>query len=226
MLIASTSRAGTERFRCDKTRSILLRSPTRRAATSRRQSLTDPPNAILRTLGDALPNAKPGEATVASTRAPGATSPIRPLGASDQKRPVKAAQGRHRPVVHAYAAELRGGTRAAISRYPLDYASASTAGQISGWSRCSRGGPLPPAAAVRYAIIDNAAFLIVGDRRISDTHSTARRRRTRGRRQGRRTRGRRSRSHRCHRAQPRQDDDREPHRAQRPVPRGRDERRV
>jgi len=166
------SRKSERLFRCDKTSLeffLAFTDAKSRNFLTWRQSPTDPPNAILRTLGDALPNAKPGEATVASTtravsHIPDPTPAVRAI----KKRLVKYKRkdGIDLSFTLYTPPNYVEGTRvpAILYAYPLDYASASTAGQISGSEQVfTRLSDYRLLLLSGYAIIDNAAFPIVGD---------------------------------------------------------------
>ena len=134
------------------------------------QSPSDPPNLFLRTLGDALPDAPVGEAVRAHaatqvTRFPDPTPLVRKIGKKlvtyKRKDGVGLSFTLYTPPGYTP------GTRvpAVLYAYPLDYTDASQAGQISGadereFTRLSSWELL---ALAGYAIIDNAAFPIVGD---------------------------------------------------------------
>ena len=166
------SRATVRLFRSDKTalESVLtVTDPGGRAFLTWHQSPTDPPNAMLRTLGKPVPSAAPGEAMVASTsrvvtHIPDPTPAVRAI----RKRLVKYTRKDGTPLSFTLITPpgYKEGTRipAILYAYPLDYASASTAGQISGSDR-----EFTILSNYRllllsgYAIIDNAAFPIVGD---------------------------------------------------------------
>ena len=124
---------------------------------------------MLRTLGKPLPSAKPGEATVASTaravtHIPDPTPEVRGI----KQRLVKYTRKDGTPLSFTLLTPpgYKEGTRlpAILYAYPLDYASTSTAGQISGSEReFMRLGNYRLLLLSGYAIIDNAAFPIVGD---------------------------------------------------------------
>jgi dipeptidyl aminopeptidase/acylaminoacyl peptidase len=144
--------------------------------TSRRfltwhQSPTDPPNAMLRTLGDSLPAAavQPGEATTASTMRPVTHIPDpTPAVRAIKKRLVtyKRKDGTDLSFTLYTPPDYREGTRvpAILYAYPLDYASAATAGQITGSEQVfTRLYDYRLLLLSGFAIIDSAAFPIVGD---------------------------------------------------------------
>jgi len=132
------------------------------------QSPTDPPNAFTRTLGKSL-DAPAGEATFASasvalTHIPDPTPAVRAI----KKRLVKykRADGLDLSFTLYTPPGYQEGTRVPtiLYAYPLDYAEASTAGQVTGsqetftqlyeYRLLLLGG---------YAIIDRASFPIIGD---------------------------------------------------------------
>jgi dipeptidyl aminopeptidase/acylaminoacyl peptidase len=162
----------TERlFRCDKTsveRFLSFTGPETRTFLTWRQSPTDPPNAFTRTLGKPV-DAPEGEATftstsVALTHIPDPTPEVRAI----KKRLVKykRADGLDLSFTLYTPPGYKEGTRVPtiLYAYPLDYADASTAGQVTGsqetftqlyeYRLLLLGG---------YAIIDDAAFPIIGD---------------------------------------------------------------
>jgi dipeptidyl aminopeptidase/acylaminoacyl peptidase len=135
------------------------------------QSAIDPPNAFLRTLGNAAPAASvtAADASVASTarpvtHVPDPTPEVRTI----KKRLVKYKRkdGIELSFTLFTPPGYQEGTRvpAILYAYPLDYASAATAGQITGseqtFTRLTNYRLLLMAG---YAIIDQAAFPIVGD---------------------------------------------------------------
>jgi len=142
-----------------------------RAFLTWHQSPSDPPNAMLRTLGDAAPSAsvRPGEATVASTmravtRIPDPTPAVRAI----KKRLVKYKRkdGTELSFTLYTPPGYKEGTRvpAILYAYPLDYASAATAGQTSGSDQVfTRLRDYQLLLLSGYAIIDDTAFPIVGD---------------------------------------------------------------
>jgi dipeptidyl aminopeptidase/acylaminoacyl peptidase len=134
-----------------------------------RQTPTEPPNLMLRTLGATVPNAAPGEAMVASTaravtQIPDPTPAVRAI----KKRLVtyKRKDGVELSFTLYTPPNYKEGTRvpAILAAYPLDYASAKTAGQISGSEQnFTRLGDYRLLLLSGYALIDNAAFPVVGD---------------------------------------------------------------
>jgi dipeptidyl aminopeptidase/acylaminoacyl peptidase len=169
-------------FRSDRQgleRVLDLAGGATRSLLTWRESPTDPPNAMLRTLGDALPPASvpDGEAAVASTvRAVTHLPDPTPVVRAIKKRLVKYRRkdGTELSFTLYTPPGYREGTRipAILYAYPLDYASAATAGQISGSDqRFTMLFNYQLLLLSGYAIIDNAAFPIVGDpRKAYDTY--------------------------------------------------------
>jgi dipeptidyl aminopeptidase/acylaminoacyl peptidase len=134
-----------------------------------RQSPTDPPNAFVRTLGAAQPSAAPGEPTFASaprplTHLPDPTPAVRAI----KKRLVtyKRKDGVDLSFTLYTPPNYQEGTRipAILYAYPLDYADASKAGQVTGSEQTfTRLDQYRLLLLAGYAIIDRAAFPIVGD---------------------------------------------------------------
>jgi dipeptidyl aminopeptidase/acylaminoacyl peptidase len=119
------------------------------------QSVNDPPNAYLRT---------PGEPVRAITRIPDPTPQVRQI----KKRLVKykRADGLDLSFTLYTPPGYREGTRVPtiLYAYPLDYADASKAGQVTGSQETfTRLRQYRLLLLAGYAIIDNAAFPIVGD---------------------------------------------------------------
>jgi dipeptidyl aminopeptidase/acylaminoacyl peptidase len=140
------------------------------------QSVTDPPNAYVRTIEAAAP-ASAGEAAFTSTRT--AVTHIAdptPAVRRIKKRLVKykRADGVDLSFTLYTPPGYREGTRVPtiLYAYPLDYADPTVAGQISGSEHTFtrlRGRQLLLLAG--YALIDNASFPIVGDpRKAYDTY--------------------------------------------------------
>jgi dipeptidyl aminopeptidase/acylaminoacyl peptidase len=159
-------------FRSEKTALesfLTFTDATGRALLTWHQSPTDPPNAMLRTLGEPLPSTKPGEATVASTaravtHIPDPTPAVR--GIKQRLVKYERKDGTQLSFTLLTPPGYQEGTRipAILYAYPLDYASTSTAGQISGSAReFMRLADYRLLLLSGYAIIDNAAFPIVGD---------------------------------------------------------------
>ena len=162
----------TERlFRSDKTafeRFLAFTGADTRTFLTWHQSVTDPPNAFLHTLGAAV-SAPVGEAAYVSqstavTHMPDPTPQVRAI----QKRLVKykRADGLDLSFTLYTPPGYKEGTRipAILYAYPLDYADASKAGQVTGsqatFTRLREDRLLLLAG---YAIIDNASFPIIGD---------------------------------------------------------------
>jgi dipeptidyl aminopeptidase/acylaminoacyl peptidase len=142
-----------------------------------RETPSDPPNMMLRTLGGPLPGAAPGEAVVASamravTQIPDPTPGVRAI----RKRLVtyKRKDGVALSFTLYTPPDYKEGTRvpAILYAYPLDYATATTAGEISGSEQTfTRLRNYQLLLLSGYAIIDNTAFPIVGDpRKAYDTY--------------------------------------------------------
>jgi dipeptidyl aminopeptidase/acylaminoacyl peptidase len=133
------------------------------------QSPSEPPNLMLRTLGAPVQNAAPAEATMTSTvraitQIPDPTPAVRAI----KKRLVtyKRKDGVELSFTLYTPPGYKEGTRvpAILYAYPLDYASSKTAGQISGSEQTfTRLADYRLLLLSGYAIIDNAAFPIVGD---------------------------------------------------------------
>ncbi len=162
----------TERlFRSDKSafdRFLAFADPTSHAFLTWHQSPTEPPNAFLRTLG-APQVAAAGEPTVASTaRAVTRLTDPTPAVRAIKKRLVKYKRkdGLDLSFTIYTPPGYKEGTRvpAILYAYPLDYADASKAGQVTGSQQTFtvlRKYKLLLLAG--YAIIDMASFPIVGD---------------------------------------------------------------
>jgi dipeptidyl aminopeptidase/acylaminoacyl peptidase len=159
-------------FRSDKTALesfVAFTDMTQRTFLTWHQSPTDPPNAWLRSLGAAVANAPAGEATIASTKRavthiPDPTPAVRAI----KKRLVKYKRkdGTDLSFTLYTPPNYVEGTRvpAILYAYPLDYASAATAGQVTGSEQTfTRLRDYRLLLLSGYAIIDNAAFPIVGD---------------------------------------------------------------
>jgi dipeptidyl aminopeptidase/acylaminoacyl peptidase len=162
----------TERlFRSDKTsyeRFLSFAGSDTHTFLTWHQSPTDPPNAFSRTLGSSV-DAPAGEAvftstTVAITHIPDPTPEVRAI----QKRLVKykRADGLDLSFTLYTPPGYKEGTRVPtiLYAYPLDYADAATAGQVTGSQETFtqlRNYRLLLLAG--YAIIDNASFPIIGD---------------------------------------------------------------
>lgn len=133
------------------------------------QSPADPPNLMLRTFGAAAPQASPGEAVVESTsRAVTHLPDLTPSVRAIRKRLVKYQRkdGTELSFTLYTPPGYVEGTRlpAILGAYPLDYASTATAGQVSGSEQYfTRLDNYLLLLLSGYAVIDNAAFPIVGD---------------------------------------------------------------
>ncbi len=162
----------TERlFRSDRTtyeRFLSFAGSKPAAFLTWHQSVVDPPNAYLRTLGKRT-HAATGEPVFASTHVavthvPDPTPAVREI----KKRLVKYKRGDGLDLSFTLYTppDYREGTRVPtiLYAYPLDYADASKAGQVTGsqytFTRLRQYRLLLLAG---YAIIDNASFPIVGD---------------------------------------------------------------
>ena len=166
------SRKSVRLFRSDKTALeyfLAFTGPTDRVFLTWHQSPTDPPNAMLRTLGKAVSSLQPGEAVMTSaaravTHIPDATPAVR--GVKQRLVKYKRSDGTQLSFTLLTPPGYREGTRipAILRAYPLDYVSTSTAGQISGSEReFMRLGDYRLLLLSGYAIIEDAAFPIVGD---------------------------------------------------------------
>jgi len=158
-------------FRCDKTsfeRFLAFTGADSRTFFTWHQSVMDPPNVYLRKLGNPVASAE-GEATLASstepvTHLPDPTPAVRAI----KKRLVKykRADGLDLSFTLYTPPGYQEGTRVPtiLYAYPLDYAEASTAGQVSGSQQTfTRLYEYRLLLLAGYAIIDNAAFPIIGD---------------------------------------------------------------
>nr|HEX4315327.1 prolyl oligopeptidase family serine peptidase [Kofleriaceae bacterium] len=164
----------TERlFRCDKASfEQVLALPNHnggKTVLTWHQTPSEPPNAFVRTLGDVIASAPAGEAGVAST-AKQITHVADPAPAvrAIKKRLVKYKRkdGTELSFTLYTPPDYKEGTRvpAILYAYPLDYASAAQAGQVSGSEqRFTTLRDYRLLLLSGYAIIDNAAFPIVGD---------------------------------------------------------------
>ncbi len=163
----------TERlFRSDKTSSerfLSFAGPDTRTFLTWHQSPTDPPNAFKRMLGKPIGDAPAGEAVLASTSVaithiPDPTPAVRAI----KKRLVKykRADGLDLSFTLYTPPGYQEGTRVPtiLYAYPLDYADPSTAGQVTGSQETfTQLYEYRLLLLAGYAIIDNAAFPIVGD---------------------------------------------------------------
>ena len=158
-------------FRSDKEsyeRFLAFSGADARSFLTWHQSVMDTPNAYLRTLGEAL-QAPAGEAVVASsrvavTRIPDPAPAVRAI----KKRLVKykRADGLDLSFTLYTPPGYQEGARVPtiLYAYPLDYADASKAGQVTGsQATFTRLRNYRLLLLAGYAIIDNASFPIVGD---------------------------------------------------------------
>jgi dipeptidyl aminopeptidase/acylaminoacyl peptidase len=160
-------------FRSEKTsfeRFLAFTGPDTKTFLTWHQSPTDPPNAFIRTLGKSvIADAPAGEATLASTSVaithiPDPTPEVRAI----QKRLVKykRADGLDLSFTLYTPPGYKEGTRVPtiLYAYPLDYADASKAGQVTGSQETfTQLRQYRLLLLAGYAIIDNASFPIVGD---------------------------------------------------------------
>mgnify|MGYP001758494082 CR=1 FL=1 len=135
------------------------------------QSLIDPPNAFLRTLGAPVADAAEGEAAYATagtqlTRVPDPTPEVRRI--RKQLVTYKRADGLDLSFTlytpPGYEAGKDKPLPAILYAYPADFASSAQAGQVSGSQNTFTRLPYYRLMLLAgYAIIDNASFPIVGD---------------------------------------------------------------
>lgn len=158
-------------FRCDKTsyeRFLAFTGADSRTFLTWHQSPVDPPNAFLRTMGAAA-TAPSGEASFASTSvAITHVADPAPAVRAIKKRLVKykRADGLDLSFTLYTPPGYQEGTRVPtiLYAYPLDYADAATAGQVAGSQETfTQLRQYRLLLLAGYAIIDNAAFPIVGD---------------------------------------------------------------
>jgi dipeptidyl aminopeptidase/acylaminoacyl peptidase len=166
-------------FRSDKTsyeQFLSFTGPDPKKFLTWRQSPNDPPNAFARSLEKSL-DAPTGEATFASTSVavthiPDPTPAVRAI----KKRLVKykRADGLDLSFTLYTPPDYQEGTRVPtiLYAYPLDYADASKAGQVTGSQETfTRLRQYRLLLLAGYAVIDNASFPIVGDpKRAYDTY--------------------------------------------------------
>jgi dipeptidyl aminopeptidase/acylaminoacyl peptidase len=158
-------------FRCDKTsfeQFLSFSGPDARTFLTWHQSPTDPPNVFARTLGASL-DAPAGEAVFSSesvpiTHIPDPTPEVRAI----KKRLIKykRADGLDLSFTLYTPPGYQEGTRVPtiLYAYPLDYADASKAGQVTGSQETFTGlREYRLLLLAGYAIIDNASFPIIGD---------------------------------------------------------------
>ncbi len=168
------TRASERLFRSERTAyeafvSFASSKPTDATFLTWHQSPTDPPNAFVRALGAPVVGAVDGESALTSTT----------TALTHMKDPVPAVRAIKKRLVSYKRADgtdlsftlytppgYREGTRvpAILYAYPLDYADSKKAGQVAGseqmFTRLRQHRLLLLAG---YAIVDNAAFPIVGD---------------------------------------------------------------
>ncbi|PSD31481.1 S9 family peptidase, partial [Stenotrophomonas maltophilia] len=133
------------------------------------QSVIDPPNAFIRQQGEAVADAKTGEAQFAST----ATALTKLVDPTPEVRQIKKqlvtykrADGVDLSFTLYTPPGYKEGQRvpAILYAYPADFANAAQAGQVSGSQQTfTRLQPYRLMLLAGYAIIDNASFPIVGD---------------------------------------------------------------
>ncbi len=134
-----------------------------------KQSPSDPPNAFLRALGEAVEAPKPGDAVFVSTNTPVTHIPDpTPEIRSIKKRLVKykRSDGLDLSFTLYTPPGYSEGTRVPtiLYAYPLDYANASQAGQVTSSDQTfTRLYEYQLLLLAGYAILDNTAFPIVGD---------------------------------------------------------------
>jgi dipeptidyl aminopeptidase/acylaminoacyl peptidase len=158
-------------FRSDKTcyeRFLSFTGTDTRTFITWHQSPSDPPNAFARTIGQSV-SAPDGEAVFASTslaitHIPDPAPAVRAI----KKRLVKykRADGLDLSFTLYTPPGYQEGSRvpAILYAYPLDYADASTAGQVAGSQETfTQLRQYRLLLLAGYAIIDNAAFPIIGD---------------------------------------------------------------
>jgi dipeptidyl aminopeptidase/acylaminoacyl peptidase len=167
-------------FRSDKTafeRFVAFTGPDDSRFLTWHQSVTDAPNAWLRSRGSAVSGAAAGEAQFASERvAVTHLADPTPAVRSIQKRLVKykRADGLDLSFTLYTPPGYQEGTRVPtiLYAYPLDFADASRAGQVTGsQATFTRLRQYQLMLLAGYAIIDRASFPIIGDpKRAYDTY--------------------------------------------------------
>jgi dipeptidyl aminopeptidase/acylaminoacyl peptidase len=167
-------------FRSDKTsfeRFLAFAGDPSKPFLTWRQSPSDPPNAFVRTLGDHVANAPQGEAVLSSTsrtltHIPDPTPAVRAI----KKRLVKYKRkdGLDLSFTLYTPPGYKEGERipTILYAYPLDYAEAKTAGQLTGSEQTfTQLRQYKLLLLAGYAIIDRASFPIIGDpKRAYDTY--------------------------------------------------------
>ena len=167
-----TTQKSERLFRSDKDafeRFLSFAAGDTRSFITARQSVIEPPNAFLRTLGAAVDAPTAGEAQLASssvaiTHIPDPAPTVRAI----KKRLVKykRADGLDLSFTLYTPPGYVEGTRVPtiLYAYPLDYADASKAGQVTGsQATFTRLRQYRLLLLAGYAIIDNTSFPIVGD---------------------------------------------------------------
>jgi dipeptidyl aminopeptidase/acylaminoacyl peptidase len=166
------TRASTRLFRSDKTAYetfLAFTDPGNGAFLTWHQSPADPPNAFVRTVAGAIADAPPGEPAFASTsRAVTQLPDPAPAVRAIKKRLVKYKRkdGIDLSFTIYTPPGYQEGTRvpAILYAYPLDFADVARAGQVTGSEQTfTRLRQYRLLLLAGYAIIDNAAFPIVGD---------------------------------------------------------------
>ena len=148
---------------------VAFTGPDTRHFLTWHQSPSDPPNAFLRTLGKPEAPAAPGDAVFVSTAAPVTHIPDpTPEVRAIKKRLVryKRADGLDLSFTLYTPPGYKEGTRVPtiLYAYPLDYANASQAGQVTSSDQTfTRLYEYQLLLLAGYAILDNTAFPIVGD---------------------------------------------------------------
>ncbi len=143
--------------------------PDTRTFLTWHQTPLEPPNAFMRTLGQALAAAKDGEPQYATTTRPVThVADPTPILRSIKKRLVtyKRKDGVELSFTLYLPPNYREGTKvpAILYAYPLDYAEKATAGQVTGSEqRFTQLYEYQLLLLAGYAIIDRASFPIVGD---------------------------------------------------------------
>nr|WP_295784799.1 prolyl oligopeptidase family serine peptidase [Rhodoferax sp.] len=176
-----TTQKSERLFRSDKDafeRFLSFAGGDMRSFVTLRQTAVEPPNVFLRTLGAAADAPATGEAALATTRVAVTLIPDpAPVVRGIKKRLVKykRADGLDLSFTLYTPPGYVEGTRVPtiLYAYPLDYADASKAGQVTGsQATFTRLRQYRLLLLAGYAIIDNASFPIVGDpRKAYDTYT-------------------------------------------------------
>ncbi len=166
------ARTSERLFRSEKTAYesfLAITEPGARAFLTWHQTPIEPPNAFLRVLGDKAPSAALGEAAFTSTakQVTHIVDPT-PVVRAIKKRIVKYKRkdGTDLSFTVYTPPDYQEGKRvpSILYAYPLDYADPSKAGQLTGSEQTfTRLRQYRLLLLAGYAIIDNAAFPIVGD---------------------------------------------------------------